>query len=139
MQAGGRSDEVAAPFDEIPLHVRAGSILPLGPELQYSDEKPADPITLYVYAGADGNFTLYEDDGISYAFERGQSTRITLHWDDGKRVLNIAAREGSFPGMPSEREFQVVLIDKLHPLGFAAASPASRSIRYNGAAQSLGF
>jgi alpha-D-xyloside xylohydrolase len=66
----------AAPYDAFPLHVKAGSIIPTGPEIMYTDEKPADPIVLWVYAGADGEFTLYEDDGLSYGYEKGASARI---------------------------------------------------------------
>ena len=74
-----------APFDAIPIHVRAGSIIPFGPELQYTDEKPADPITLFVYAGSDGAFTLYEDDGVSYDYEKGAFATIPLRWHDASR------------------------------------------------------
>ena len=79
--------------------MRAGSIVPIGPELQYTDEKPADPITLYVYAGADGAFTLYEDDGLTYGYEKGAFARIPLRWNDATKTLTIGKREGSFPGM----------------------------------------
>ena len=99
-----------APFDAIPVHVRAGSIVPLGPELQYTGEKPPDPITLFVYAGADAAFTLYEDDGESYGYETGASARIPLRWSDASRTLTLGARQGSFPGMLQRRSFQVVVI-----------------------------
>ena len=69
---GGQTIEAAAPFDALPLYARAGSIVPFGPELQYTQEKPADPVTLFVYAGADGKFDLYEDDGLTYGYERGR-------------------------------------------------------------------
>jgi alpha-D-xyloside xylohydrolase len=68
--------DVAVPYDSIPVHVRAGAILPIGPELQYTSEKPADPITFYVYAGANGRFSLYEDDGASFAYEKGATSEI---------------------------------------------------------------
>ena len=76
--AGGRGKalDVAAPYDSMPVHVRAGAIVPTGPEIQYTSEKPADPLVLWVYAGADGDFTLYEDDGLTYGYEKGASARI---------------------------------------------------------------
>ena len=95
--APGRVEEAAAPYDAIPVHVRAGSIVPVGPELQFTGEKPADPITLLVYEGVDGAFTLYEDDGVSYQYETGAFTRIPLSWSQATRTLVIGAREGSFP------------------------------------------
>ena len=76
----------------MPLYVRAGSIVPFGPELQYTAEKPANPITLFVYAGADGAVTLYEDDGLTYGYERGAFTRIPIQWNDTTKVLTRYAR-----------------------------------------------
>ena len=90
-RAGGQSP---APFDAIPVHVRAGSIVPFGPELQYTDEKPADPITLFVYAGSDGAFTLYEDDGVSNDYEKGAFATIPIRWHDASRTLTIGKRAG---------------------------------------------
>jgi alpha-D-xyloside xylohydrolase len=124
--------EAAAAYDALPLHVRAGSIVPLGPELQYTDEKPADPITLLVYAGADGAFMLYEDDGLTNAYERGEFSRIPLQWDDAARRLTIGARRGAYPGMLAERTFQVVLISRERAVGFSSAPAADRSVRYRG-------
>ena len=112
---GGRSRIVEAPYERIPLYVRAGSILPLGPEMQWSDEKPAEEIRLYVYAGADADFTLYEDDGLTFAYEKGACARIPMHWDDAARTLTIGARGGSFPGMLQQRRFVVVVVDPAHP------------------------
>ena len=131
---GGQSVDVAAPYDSMPVHVRAGSIVPTGPELQYTDEKAADPITLWVYTGADGAFTLYEDDGLTYGYEKGQSTRIPLRWNDATRTLTIGNREGAFTGMPQERTFEVVLVSKAKPVGFSFAPKADKSVRYAGAA-----
>jgi alpha-D-xyloside xylohydrolase len=131
---GGRTIEAPAPYDSIPVDVRAGSILPFGPELQYTDEKPADPITLLVYAGADGAFTLYEDDGLTYGYERGASARIPLRWDDAKRVLTIGRREGSFPGMLAGRTFKVILVSRDRPVGFSFDPPADQTVGYQGEA-----
>jgi alpha-D-xyloside xylohydrolase len=91
----------------MPLYVRSGSIVPVGPEIQYSSEKPGAPITLFVFTGADGSFDYYEDDGVTYGYERGEFARIPLRFDSAKNSLVIGARSGSFPGMPEKRTFHV--------------------------------
>ena len=113
--SGGRSLTVDAPYERMPLYVRAGSIIPFGPEMQWSDEKPAEEIRLYVYAGADAEFTLYEDDGLTFAYEDGACARIPVRWDDAARTLTVGAREGAFPGMLQQRRFVVVVVDSAHP------------------------
>ncbi|HMD59892.1 MAG TPA: TIM-barrel domain-containing protein, partial [Opitutaceae bacterium] len=131
---GGRAVEAAAPLDSIPVFVRAGSIVPVGPELQYTGEKPADPLTLYVYAGVDGAFTLYEDDGLTYGYERGAFSRIPIRWNESARTLSIGARAGSFPGMLAERTFDVVMVSPERPVGFSfTPAAADRRVRYRGA------
>jgi len=130
--AGGRTVQAPAPYDRIPLYVRAGSIVPVGPDLQYTDEKPADPTTLMVYTGADGRFSLYEDDGTSYGYERGQFTRIPLRWDERSRTLIIDRREGSFPGMLERRTFQLVFVAPGRPVGFGFAPRPDRTVSYDG-------
>jgi alpha-D-xyloside xylohydrolase len=132
--AGGGTIEVRAPYDEIPLLVRAGSIIPFGPELQYVSEKPADPLTLVVYGGADGTFTLYEDDGTSNDYETGRFTRIRLRWTEATRTLSIAKREGAFPGMLSRRTFHVVVGRAAKPVPFSFTLPAGQSVVYAGEA-----
>jgi alpha-D-xyloside xylohydrolase len=130
--AGGQTIEAPAPFDAIPLQVRAGSILPFGPELQYTGEKPADPVTLLVYAGADGAFTLYDDDGLTYGYEKGAFATIPLRWDDAAQTLTLGRREGAYPGMLAERTFHVVLVTKDRPLGFTFDLPAGKTVTYRG-------
>jgi alpha-D-xyloside xylohydrolase len=130
--AGGQSQDAAAPFDTLPVHVRAGSIVPFGPELQHTGEKPADPVTLFVYTGADGRFVLYEDDGLTYAYEKGASTRIPLSWSDATRTLTIGKRDGSFPGMLAERTFEVVFVGKTRPVGFSFTPKADKTVAYRG-------
>ena len=103
--ASGKTLCVDAPYGQIPLYVRAGSILPLGPDMEWSDEKAADPLELRIYPGADADFRLYEDDGVSYGYEKGAFAVIPFHWDDAFRTLTVDAREGSFPGMPGTRTF----------------------------------
>lgn len=130
--AGGRTIAADAPYSDIPVYVRAGSIVPFGPALQYSEEKPADPIRLFVYTGRDGAFTLYEDDGVSYAYEQGAFSRIPLRWNEQSRTLTIGARTGEYPGMLKERTFEIVRVDgkRATPLDFEQA--ANRVVKYDG-------
>jgi alpha-D-xyloside xylohydrolase len=128
-----------APFDAIPVHVRAGSIVPFGPELKYTGEKAADPITLYVYAGADGAFTLYEDDGVSNDYEKGKYSRIALRWRDAARTLVIGEREGAFAGMLARRTFQIVVVRKGRAVPFSFAPTPDKVVQYSGAELDVTF
>jgi alpha-D-xyloside xylohydrolase len=130
--AGGQTIDAPAPYDSLPLFIRAGSIIPFGPELQYTGEKPADPITLYVYAGADGAFTIYEDDGLTYGYEKGAFARIPVGWDDASKTLTIGKRAGKFAGMLAKRTFNVVLVAKDKPAGFSFTSKADQTVTYRG-------
>ncbi len=132
--AGAGSITAAAPYDEIPVFVRAGSIIPYQPDMQYIGEKPADPITLYVYAGANGRFTLYEDQGTTFDYENGAFSEIPMQWDDPSDTLTIGERNGAFPDMLPQRTFQVVLVSRAHPAGFPFAATTARSVKYKGAA-----
>ncbi|WP_443750312.1 TIM-barrel domain-containing protein [Asticcacaulis solisilvae] len=107
---GGKRTQVDAPVTQIPLFVRAGAIVPMGPVTQYVDEKPDAPLTLTVYTGADGTFSLYEDDGVSNGYTRGAFTRIPLSYNDKTGTLTIGARTGSYPGMVAKRTFRVRFI-----------------------------
>jgi alpha-D-xyloside xylohydrolase len=104
---GGQAIDAAAPLERIPLYVRAGAIVPLGPDMEYAAEKPADPIELRVYKGADGAFTLYEDENDSYNYEKGLRATIPIRWDNGAQSLTIDERVGTFPGMLTTRTFHV--------------------------------
>ena len=95
------------------------------------------PITLFVYVGADGSFTLYEDDGVSYGYERGASARIPIRWNDASRTLAIGARDGAFPGMLASRTFNVVVVDAKHPVGFSFDPKPVQTLRYDGTAQDV--
>lgn len=130
--AGGKTIDAPAPFDTMPLYVRAGSIVPFGPEIQYAMEKQADPMTLVVYTGADGAFTLYEDDGVSYGYERAAFARIPVRWNEKTKTLTIGRRDGSFPGMLAERTFNVVFVSKSKPVGFSFDPKADRTVTYRG-------
>ncbi len=129
---GGRTIEADAPIDKIPLFVRAGSILPMGPFVQYAAEKPADPIELRIYPGANGGFVLYEDENDTYNYEKGIYTTIAFHWDDGRRRLLIAARRGSYPGMPEQRRFNVVIVGPDHGTGIDDTPAPDQVVRYSG-------
>ena len=110
---GGRSLTLQTTLDRVPMFVRAGSILPLGPEMQYVGEKTWDHLELRVYPGADGSFTLYEDEGDNYNYEHGAYATITFRWNDKARTLTIGARQGNYPGMLLHREFTILLPDGL--------------------------
>ena len=108
---GGRSVTLETTFDRVPMFVRAGSILPLGPEMQYVGEKAWDNLELRVYPGADGSFVLYEDEGDNYNYEKGMYSVIQFSWNDKKHTLTIGARKGEYPGMLQSRAFTVVWPD----------------------------
>ena len=108
---GGKDVTLETTLDRVPMFVRAGSILPLGPEMQYVGEKTWDNLELRVYPGADGSFMLYEDEGDSYNYEKGVYSTILFVWDDRARTLTICDRQGEFPGMLQTRQFTVVLPD----------------------------
>ena len=108
---GGQNVTIETTFDRVPMFVRAGSILPLGPEMQYVGEKAWDNLEIRVYPGADGSFTLYEDEGNNYNYETGAYTTITFQWNDRTRKLTIGQRQGSYPGMLQTRQFTIVMPD----------------------------
>jgi len=133
---GGASVTADAPIDKIPLIVRAGSIIPMGPFVQYAAEKPDAPIELRIYPGADGRFTLYEDENDNYNYERGVYSTIDFSWDDARHQLTIDARKGSFPGMVKTRTFDVVVVRKGHGTGVEVAAP-DKTISYQGERQTV--
>ena len=106
-RAGGCAHEVPSPLDRIPLHARAGSILPVGPIVQSTAGLSWTTLTIYVFPGCDGFMELYEDDGLSLGYERGENVRIPLHWDDAQDTLRIGACRGAYPGMPQVRNFTI--------------------------------
>jgi alpha-D-xyloside xylohydrolase len=108
---GGQNVTIETTFDRVPMFVRAGSILPLGPEMQYVGEKAWDNLEIRVYPDADGSFTLYEDEGDNYNYEKGAYTTITFQWNDRTRKLTIGQRQGSYPGMLQTRQFTIVMPD----------------------------
>jgi alpha-D-xyloside xylohydrolase len=136
---GGAYVDAPAPLSSIPLYVRAGSILPLGPELQYSTEKLADPIELRIYPGADADYTLYEDENDNYNYEKGAYATIGFHWNDQTHTLTVGERHGSFPGMLTKRAFHAVVVTPGHGTGIDATSLPYRTIEYDGRTQTTAF
>jgi len=130
--AGGQQNTIPAPYEKIPIHVKAGSILPVGPDIQFVGEKPGDPILLYVYGGADGEFTLYEDDGLNYDYEKGAFSKISFRYEDATGTLVIGEREGTFEGMTEDRKFGVVHVTRDHPAGLDPDAWPSQIIEYTG-------
>ncbi|MCW0481605.1 TIM-barrel domain-containing protein [Gaoshiqia sediminis] len=132
---GGQEVEKETPIDIMPLYVKAGSILPWGPEVQYASEKKADDMEIRIYPGADGEFVLYEDEGDNYNYENGVYSTITFKWDDDRQTLSIADRQGEFPGMLTERQFHLVLVNETSGTGLAESAPV-KTLIYSGKAVS---
>jgi alpha-D-xyloside xylohydrolase len=133
-EKGGQMTEVAAPLDMIPLFVCAGSIIPFGPDVQYAAASPSDPIELRVYRGANGAFTLYDDAGDSYKYEKGERALIPIAWDEASQTLTIGKREGSYPQMQAERTFNIVWVTEGHAVGDTPAESFDAVVHYNGEA-----
>ena len=136
---GGQSLIVDAPLERMPVYVREGAIIPFGPEMQWSDEKPAELINLYVYAGADGRFQLYEDEGTNYNYERGKYATIDFRYDDTQKTLTISQRKGAFKGMLKERRFNVVLVTKDKARELNLDNPEGKMVQYNGKTITVGL
>ncbi|MBO7499662.1 MAG: DUF5110 domain-containing protein [Bacteroidaceae bacterium] len=126
---GGRTILRPTPITDMPVYVRAGSIIPFGPDVQYSDEKNWQELEIRVYPGADGTFTLYEDEGDGYNYERGAFTEIPFTWDDSTRTLTIGPRKGSYKGMLRERRFTIIVA------GHTSSQP--QTVSYSGEAISI--
>jgi len=132
--AGGKTVTANAPINIMPLYVRAGSIVPFGPNVQYATEKPTDPIELRVYRGADGKFTLYEDEGDGYNYEKGAYATIPIEWNEGKQTLTIGKRSGKFPGMLKDRTFKIVWVSGNHGVGISSNENPDATVQYHGSA-----
>jgi alpha-D-xyloside xylohydrolase len=141
---GGQQITEDAPLERMPLFVREGSIVPFGPEIQYTGEKPAEPITLYVYTGKDAQFSIYEDEGVNYNYEKGAFSTIPTSYDERTKTLTIGERKGTFTGMPAQRTFNVVWVSKDKPatVNYSAApanfsATPAKTVTYSGAAVSV--
>ena len=129
---GGKSLVVDAPYEQIPVYVREGSIIPFGPEMEWSDEKPAELINLYVYAGSDGRFQLYEDEGTNYNYEKGKYATIDITYDDKAMTVSFSQRKGQFAGMLKTRRFNIVLVTKANPRPLDLDNPRGILVTYDG-------
>lgn len=129
---GGKTYDIEATLEIMPLFVRSGSIVPMGPYMQYSNEKPSAPLEIRFYQGRDGNFTLYEDEGDNYNYENGQYASIHMHWDDANSQISFMERRGNYLGMSIEREFHVVLVSPGHGIGVGESIIVDKTIHYTG-------
>jgi len=129
---GGKTVAKETPLDIMPLYVKAGSILPVGPKVQYATEKKWDNLEVRVYPGANGEFTFYEDENDNYNYEKGAYSTITFIWNDAKKTLTINDRKGSFTGMLADRKFNIIIVDKSKGIGMNAAVKFDNVINYTG-------
>jgi alpha-D-xyloside xylohydrolase len=134
---GGQTIEAAAPIERMPLFVRAGSIIPMGPEVESAMEKSSETMEIRIFPGRDGAFNLYEDEGDNYDYEKGAHSVIPMRWDGAKKVLTIGNREGEFPGMAKEQRFRFVLVREGVGVGPEVAKKADVEIEYDGKAADI--
>lgn len=130
--SGGVTISRSAPIEIIPLFIKAGSILPFGPEVQYSTQKKWDKLEIRIYKGADGKFVLYEDENDNYNYEKGLFSTIEFTWDEMSNTLMIGERKGSFPGMLKSRTFNIVLVDSQNGIGVTPTVKFTKTVKYNG-------
>jgi alpha-D-xyloside xylohydrolase len=129
---GGQTIEADAPYSDIPVFVKEGAIVPTGPDIQYTAQKPADTIRVFVYAGTNGAFSLYEDEGVNYNYEKGLFSTIPMSYNEENQTLTIGTRQGSFPGMLQHRVFEVVWVSKAHFTGLDFSVPPDATVQYDG-------
>lgn len=132
-EAGGRTIRAAAPLSHSPMFVKTGSILPLGPRVQYANQRPDAPIELRVYPGAAGTYNFYEDAGDGWGYQKGEFSVIPMSWDDKTRTLTIGAVEGNFPGMLKDRVFDIALVKPGQATGLEPADKTTE-VHYAGRA-----
>jgi len=130
--SGGKKTTKETPLGIIPVYIKAGSILPIGPAVQYAEEKKWDDLEMRIYHGADGKFVLYEDENDNYNYEKGVYSTITFNWDDKKKLLTINDRYGSFPGMQESRTFNFVMVSNNKAVGENRVAAADKVISYTG-------
>ncbi len=129
---GGQKIVVDAPYERMPLFVREGTILPFGPEIEYTSQKPADVITLYVYTGRDAEFTLYEDEGVNYNYEKGAFSTITFSYNEESGKLTIGETQGAYDGMLEARTFGIIWVGKDSPVGYNPDNKVDATLNYEG-------
>lgn len=136
---GGQTIRKETPIDIMPLYVKAGSILPIGPKVQYATEKRWDDLEIRIYEGADGEFTLYEDEGDNYNYEKGKYSEIKFRWNNKEKILTINERKGSFSGMLTRRTFRIVLVSPGHGIGCEEVFQADKKVLYHGRKMKIVF
>ncbi|MBB6112913.1 alpha-D-xyloside xylohydrolase [Mucilaginibacter lappiensis] len=129
---GGQTLDAASPIDIMPLYVKAGSIIPMGPDVEYATEKPGSPIELRIYPGTDGIFKFYEDENDNYDYEKGAYATFTLSWDDKNHSLTISDTQGKFPGMLKTHKFNVVLVNEQQGTNLKITAQANKVVQYEG-------
>lgn len=134
---GGQKIQGDFPLDLMPIYIKAGSIIPLSPDIQYADQPIADPLEIRIYPGADASFTLYQDEGDNYNYEKGQFSTIQFDWDNQSQTLTIGDRQGSYPGMNEEQKFNIVVVSQQEPLGDTLSTTVNTEVTYSGAKQTL--
>lgn len=130
--AGGQKLVVDAPYERMPLYVREGSIIPVGPEIEYTDQKKDAPIDIYVYTGKDASFSLYEDESTNYNYENGAFSNIVFNYSEADKKLTIEAREGEFPGMIRDRVFRIIEVSQSKAVPFLSAKATAKEVSYDG-------
>jgi len=130
--SGGKKITKQTSFDIIPLYIKVGAIIPVGPAVQYAEEKKWDELEIRIYPGADGKFVLYEDENNNYNYEKGIYSTITFNWNDKKRLLTIDERKGSFPGMLQSRTFNIVMVSSDRAVGENTVANPDKVISYTG-------
>lgn len=134
---GGETLDAEAPIGTMPLYVRAGSIIPMGPEVEYATQKTNKPIELRIYPGADGHFKVYGDENDNYNYEKGKYATYTITWNDKARTLAISDTKGSYAGMPTSQKFDIVIVNGSHGSNTGVTEKADKEIKYTGKAMSV--
>lgn len=129
---GGQQIDASAPFERIPVFVKGGTILPVGPIMQYTDEKNDKAITLYVFEGKNADFTLYEDDGTTYNYEKGIFNQIQIKYDDQTKIFTLSERKGKYTATPKTRKFDIILVNQQRPYGIDRQVKPNASVTYKG-------
>jgi alpha-D-xyloside xylohydrolase len=129
---GGQEISKASTIGTIPLYIKAGTVLPLGPKVQYATEKKWDALEIRIYEGANGEYCLYEDENDNYNYEKGLYSTIDFVWNDSRKTLTISDRKGTFEGMLTNREFRIVKVSKNKALGHAQSDVYDKTVQYNG-------
>lgn len=129
---GGQTITADAPYENLPLYIKEGSIIPCGPNIQYVAEKSSEPFTIYVFTGKDASFSLYEDEATNYNYENNRFSNITFNYNEASGILTVEDRKGSFDGMEKNRTFKIVWISKEKPGVISFESKADKTVKYSG-------